>query len=304
MARPPTQRPFDVLLAVDGSEHSLAATYLLGDLPLPAGSVVRAVAVLVPRDASSHAALSAALAQAAELLQGRGLQVTTELRVGYPAAELAECADREKPDLMVLGARGLRAALGILLGGVVQQIVEYALWPVLVVRAPYQGLRTILLVTDGSAYSQRALEYLAALPLPAAVAIKVAHVLPPLPVPVHLTHTWPAAIEAVSSIPDNQAEKAVSRQAEEEEREGQILLDRSVEALHERGVEAGSVLLRGDAATEIIEYVKAHQVDLIVAGSRGLSTMKRLLVGSLSRKLVHYAGCSVLLVKGGVDGAV
>jgi nucleotide-binding universal stress UspA family protein len=30
--------------------------------------------------------------------------------------------------------------------------------------------------------------------------------------------------------------------------------------------------------------------------------MKRLLLGSLSRKLVHYAGCSVLIVKGGDHG--
>ena len=56
--------------------------------------------------------------------------------------------------------------------------------------------------------------------------------------------------------------------------------------------------MRGDAATEIIEYANQNQIDLIVAGSRGLSQMRRLLLGSLSRKLVHYAGCSVLIVKG------
>jgi nucleotide-binding universal stress UspA family protein len=76
-----------------------------------------------------------------------------------------------------------------------------------------------------------------------------------------------------------------------------------VKTLESGGIQAKGVLLRGDAATEIIEYVNANQVDLIIAGSRGLSQMKRLLLGSLSRKLVHYAGCSVLLVKGGLNGA-
>jgi nucleotide-binding universal stress UspA family protein len=76
------------------------------------------------------------------------------------------------------------------------------------------------------------------------------------------------------------------------------LLERTVSHLQAEGIQATSVLLRGDAATEIIEYVKTHHIDLIVAGSRGLSQMKRLLLGSLSRKLVHYAGCSVLIVKG------
>ncbi len=62
-------------------------------------------------------------------------------------------------------------------------------------------------------------------------------------------------------------------------------------------MEASSVLLRGDAATEIIEYVKTNQIDLIVSGSRGLSEVRGWLLGSVSRKLVHYAGCSVLVVK-------
>jgi nucleotide-binding universal stress UspA family protein len=94
----------------------------------------------------------------------------------------------------------------------------------------------------------------------------------------------------------------ISRQAEDEERQGRHLLEQTLKHLAEVGIDASSVLLRGDAASEIIEYVKAHQIDLIVAGSRGLSQMKRLLLGSLSRKLVHYANCSVLIVKGGTHG--
>jgi len=57
------------------------------------------------------------------------------------------------------------------------------------------------------------------------------------------------------------------------------------------------VLKWGDAATEIIEYVKSNKFDLIVAGSRGLSQFKGWWVGSVSRKLVHYSNCSVLIVK-------
>jgi nucleotide-binding universal stress UspA family protein len=74
-----------------------------------------------------------------------------------------------------------------------------------------------------------------------------------------------------------------------------------VEALKSSGVQATSILKRGDAATEIIEYVKANHVDLIAAGSRGLSQVRGWLLGSVSRKLLHYAGCSVLIVKGKLD---
>jgi nucleotide-binding universal stress UspA family protein len=186
-----------------------------------------------------------------------------------------------------------------LLGGVVQQVVEYANWPALVVRAPYTGLHRILLITDGSVFSQRAMEYLAAFPLREKVELCVMHVLQPIISPAMIARTWPVGSEAVSAVPSYETERMLSKQAELEEQEGKALLERTLSHLQSEGIQATSVLLRGDAASEIIEYVKTHHIDLIVAGSRGLSQMKRLLLGSLSRKLVHYAGCSVLIVKGG-----
>jgi nucleotide-binding universal stress UspA family protein len=301
MANTGRERKLDILLAVDGSEHSFSAAHLLRDLPLSPGSTITALAVLVPRDASSHAHLEDALEQTRKLLENTAT-VKTELLTGSPAAELADYADRSRPDLMVLGARGLRATLGILLGGVVQQIVEYAVWPVLSVRSPYRGLKRILLVTDGSEHSQRAVHYLATFPLPDGAEVRAVHVLPPLPSPVQIAHSWPVGMEVLSSMPNVDTDQVVSRILQDEEALGQALLDRTVKTLQGSGINATRVLLRGDAGTEIIEYVKANQVDLVVAGSRGLSQMKRLLLGSLSRKLVHYAGCSVLIVKGGLNG--
>ena len=102
----------------------------------------------------------------------------------------------------------------------------------------------------------------------------------------------------MAPVPSYETEELLVKQAEEEERQGKVLLDQTIKELGNFGIEATSVLVRGDAATEIIEYANQNQIDLIVAGSRGLSRMRRLLLGSLSRKLVHYAGCSVLIVKG------
>jgi nucleotide-binding universal stress UspA family protein len=103
-------------------------------------------------------------------------------------------------------------------------------------------------------------------------------------------------------MPSYETEQVFTLQAEEEERQGRELLAETIDNLKVAGIEATPVLLRGDAATEILEHVQENKIDLIVAGSRGLSQMKRLLLGSLSRKLVHYASCSVLIVKGGSDG--
>lgn len=294
----------NVILAVDGSEHSAAAARLLRDLPLPRGSAINILAVLIPRNASDHANLEQALVDSKEILGEVKATVKTELLTGYPAEQISEYAAENVPDLIVLGAKGRRATLGILLGGVVQQIVEYAEDPVLVVRAPYKGLQRILIVTDGSVHSQRAMDYLGKFPIPDLTEVHALHVLPPMPSPALIARSWPAGSESMAPVPSYETEEMLAKQAEEEERIGAALLAESVETLGNYGIGAKSVLLRGDAATEIIEYANQNQIGLIVAGSRGLSQMRRLLLGSLSRKLVHYAGCSVLIVKGGEHDVV
>jgi nucleotide-binding universal stress UspA family protein len=291
------QHPLAIAFAVDGSEHSLAAAALLRDLPLPSESSITALAVLDMRPSISQAALTNILEQAQTLLQGKDVRVTTELLHGHPAAALTKYADEHHPDLIVLGAKGLRATLGILLGGVAQQMVEYARWPVLVVRAPYTGLRRILLVTDGSTYSEHAVDYMARFSIPANATLRIAHVLPPFPWSSTVIALGPAMPNMLVQLSSAEVEEAIAWQAEEEERQGQTLLAQTLERLRACGVEASSALLRGDAATQIIEYVKTSQIDLIVSGSRGLSEVRGWLLGSVSRKLVHYAGCSVLVVK-------
>jgi len=288
----------NIILAVDGSEHSAAAARLLRDLPLPQESVINIIAVLVPRNASDHANLEQAQADSKAILGSVNATVNTELLTGYPAEQISEYAAENVPDLIVLGAKGRRATLGILLGGVVQQIVEYAEDPVLVVRAPYEGPGRILIVTDGSIHSQRAMHFLGQFPIPDLSEVHALHVLPPMPSPALIARSWPAGSETMAPIPSFDTEEMLAKQAEEEERHGNALLAESVESLGDYGIEVKSVLLRGDAATEIIEYANQNGIGLIVAGSRGLSRMRRLLLGSLSRKLVHYAGCSVLIVKG------
>jgi nucleotide-binding universal stress UspA family protein len=55
--------------------------------------------------------------------------------------------------------------------------------------------------------------------------------------------------------------------------------------------------LRGDAAEEIINFVREQRISLIVAGSNGLGPVRAWLLGSVSRKLVHYSERSVLIVR-------
>ena len=298
------------LLAFDGSIHARAAVSFLTDLIIQQGvktkSSVTLLAVFSPRQIGDLAPLQQALEQTQLYFKGKGIRTQSELVLGNPGEKILEFAEEIKPVLIVLGAKGLRATLGILLGGVAQQVVEYACCPVMVVRAPYNGFRRILLVADASSHSHHAVEYLAGLRLSPITELSVMHVLPPVPIkpaPDFISHTWPTGPEMMPFYAYEPSEEETAM-LKEEERTGQAILKQTIRSLQGSSsrIEIKPILVRGDAASEIIQYAKDHEIDLIVAGSRGESTIRSWLLGSVSRKLVHYAGCSVLIVKEPKEG--
>lgn len=59
---------------------------------------------------------------------------------------------------------------------------------------------------------------------------------------------------------------------------------------------ATTQILKGSPAEAILTHAVDTGVDLIVAGRRGLGTLRGLLVGSVSQKLTSHATCPVLTV--------
>ena len=47
----------------------------------------------------------------------------------------------------------------------------------------------------------------------------------------------------------------------------------------------------------IVEYAEEHKIDLIVIGTRGMSGIKKMLLGSTASGVVTYAHCPVMVVK-------
>lgn len=282
-----------ILLADDGSEFARAAAEFVGSLPLSPDCRVTVLRVFGSQQAAELSLLEDALEKTCSYLKDRGLQVESELLLGSPAQVITEYSDSHTIDLVVVGAKGLRATLGILLGGVAQQVVEYSSCPVLVVRPPYHQVKRVLLLTDGSPGSDTVMQYFGRFPFPGKLDVRVMHVLPPPPMPVIASF---AAAERMVYEPLAVTEAVAEERAREEEA-GKGILERTVRALGDFSVKAIPVLKRGDAATEIIEYIKEQKIDLAITGSRGLSQVKAWMLGSVSRKLVHYAACSVLVVR-------
>ena len=57
-----------------------------------------------------------------------------------------------------------------------------------------------------------------------------------------------------------------------------------------------TVHLKGDPAHEILKYARDTEQQLIIVGSRGLSGIKEMMLGSVSHKVSQLSSCPVLIV--------
>jgi nucleotide-binding universal stress UspA family protein len=72
-------------------------------------------------------------------------------------------------------------------------------------------------------------------------------------------------------------------------------LDKAQVRLREAGVRARAVEAHVKPAEALVEQAKEHGAELIIVGKRGLNALERSLLGSVSTKVVHDAGCDVLV---------
>jgi len=76
----------------------------------------------------------------------------------------------------------------------------------------------------------------------------------------------------------------------------QAVLDDARKKLDPISASVQEKLEEGNEAESILKVAGNCKADLIVMGTRGLGAVKGLLVGSVSRKVIHYAACPVMVV--------
>lgn len=79
---------------------------------------------------------------------------------------------------------------------------------------------------------------------------------------------------------------------------GQHILGSARSGADEKGVKnIATVMGDGDPAARILSCAESEKVDCIVMGSRGLSDIRALLQGSVSRKVSNRADCTIITVR-------
>ena len=78
---------------------------------------------------------------------------------------------------------------------------------------------------------------------------------------------------------------------------GEKTLKKANDILLKKKITASLVLKEGNIVSEIEKIVKKENCNLIIVGNKGLGSVTRLLLGSVSNKLAQISSCSLLIVK-------
>ena len=181
----------------------------------------------------------------------------------------------KRDGLLVVGSQGLDALDRFMLGSVSTNLIHHATCPVLVIKGEALPLRRIILATDGSDASAKALAFVLSKFQPdrstgngglVPIHVSVIHVMPIV--------KYPGLKEA-----------------------GHRLVEQNVRKLVKEGFTAEPLCQLGKPAQEIMKVASKQHADLIVMGAKGQGAIARFLLGSVSTRVVQHANCAVLVVR-------
>lgn len=156
--------------------------------------------------------------------------------------------------------------------------------------------KTILVPLDGSEHSRRALEVAHRLASADEATLYLLNVPEWPPAADLLGNSVGAHAMGVSRQDIERAGRQLLEHFDKAEESGHSMMAQLKDKLGVSHVHTESIVRVGSPADVILEEANRLGVDAIVMGSRGLSNLKELLVGSVSHKVLHAAGCTVVTV--------
>jgi nucleotide-binding universal stress UspA family protein len=278
-----------ILVAIDGSLSSMHALRESFKLAVNEKSWMTVVSVIPPYlgdldttvvgnvMASLRKPCEDALADALSMANEARIMIRTVCEEGETHERIVDLADAENFDLIVMGRRGQNRLEKALVGSVTARVIGYSNKDVLVVPKDTRvGWQKILVATDGSRFSKAA----------AAKAIDFAMayggqlmVVSVVDVPAEFYGEAPEAWDNLVI----QAKKYVENIAQQAE---------------SSGVKTETMVKEAETWKSIVALAEEHKADTIIMGSHGRTGLKRLLMGSVTEKVIGNAPCPVLVTKG------
>ncbi len=190
--------------------------------------------------------------------------------------------DREAlADLVLLGSHKKGLIERILVGSTTEKVLKYSRKPLFILKGKEpEHLSKVLVGYDFSEHAQRALDFTVKLLKPFLGELLILHVEETIEIPV---------VEGIKDV--------ISQKYKEEKEKH---LRKLSDSLSKEGFNVKYFILQSSSPAEgIRDFIKGMEdIELVVLGSRGLSGLKRVLVGSTCAELVRSLDLSILVYKG------
>ncbi len=200
-----------------------------------------------------------------EKAEKEGVSCEILVRSGVePYQYIVDEAAKNNVEMMIMGRRGRTGLMRLMMGSVTAKTIGHAPCKVMVVpRYAKLNFEKILIATDGSIFSELASREAIS------VAKRTGSSLIALSV-AKKDENLPVAKESVDMV----------RQVAERE-----------------GIKVEALTLKGEPYEVIVKTAEQKNAGLIVVGSYGRTGIERLLMGSVTERVIGHSGCAVLVVK-------
>jgi nucleotide-binding universal stress UspA family protein len=275
----PIERLDRILLATEGSAYSRAAEATAVWLARQGGGSITALQAvigdtgypLMVAGKGEHAAIKDARDHMDALcrrITDDGIRCdTTVAPAAEPFRAIVDRATEDGANLIVMGRRDRSDLSRLMMGDNTAKVIGHATCPVLVVprgaSVPWHG---IVVATDGSPFSERAVVTAGWLARSFGISLRVLVV-----------------VTGREGDPDAAAARRIA--------------DAGKSALADVDTLADCVVERGRPEQVIVSFANRHGADLIVVGSHGRTGLARLLVGSVSERVVGHFDGAVMVVR-------
>ncbi|MBC8413546.1 MAG: universal stress protein [Nitrospira sp.] len=279
-----------IVVACDGSDAGTQALNQALKLVQDYSSSLVIVTVTPPPQADFHESVTTDLVAlvkkqgetflktAGEIAKQENIEPLLCLEEGEIHEQIIAVAERENSDLIVMGRRGMTGLERILMGSETNNIIGHFNGKVLVI--PKEGeikWETIVIATDGSAFSDAAIDE----------AIKLAK--------DHGSVLKVLSVSDVSEEYEAQATGLTGRMIDKTS----LYLETLKDEIEKEGVQAEIFVKSGQPYEEIIDFAEENKAGLIVMGSHGRTGLKRLFMGSVTSRVIGHTKCPVMVVKVG-----
>jgi len=216
---------------------------------------------------------------AAEIDGRHGVAARFQVVVGEAFDEIRRAS--EGAELLVLGKRGRSRIRNLVTGGTADRLLRLCRRPMLIVKAPLDGLyRSILVPVDFTASSQACL-------LSAAGLVRTAK--------IHVLHALDSNDEfemRMADVPDAE----IRDHRDIVDAELNIRMQGLAAKAEVESSRLATAVRRGPAWASTLDHAGKQGADLIVVGKHGASAVAEFLLGSVTRRLLAESTCDLMVL--------